>query len=410
VSREGLRSRSQLTTQDSQLKTQDSQLKTLTLYDVIVAGAGPAGSTAARECAAGGLTAVMLERAEFPRDKPCGGGVTVRASRLLPFDLDPVVERAAFGLALSVRRTRSIRCYAHEPLTYLTQRRHLDTFLAEKAVEAGAQLCERAEVRSVERTAGRVRVEADGAAYEGRVLIVADGVNGRTARLAGLAAERRMVVALEGNVSLTCGVPPAWADALGIDAGDPPGGYGWIFPKRDHLNFGVAARPECARRLRPSLDLLVHSYGFDSETMWGLRGYHLPMRKRGAPLADGTVLLAGDAAGLLDPFSLEGIYAAIWSGQIAAQHVARYLAGEVRDLAGYADQVERELQPDLDAARQILNLSWRVGWEVWIHAARFVPGAPDLLWRLIRGDQTYAGVRRRLGLAAPVLDFLAPVA
>lgn len=378
-------------------------------YDIIIAGAGPAGSTAARECAARGLSVLLLERSEFPRDKPCGGGVTVRAARLLPFDLAPVVERAAFGLALSVRRERSLRCYASGPLTYLTQRRHLDTYLAQQARAAGARVCERAEVQSVERLPDSVTVRTASGAHEGRVLIIADGVNGRTTRLAGLTPRRRVVVALEGNVTPRGGVPPAWSDILGIDAGSPPGGYGWIFPKGDHLNFGIAARPDAARSLRAYLGALIRSYGFSPNEIWGVRGYHLPMREHGSPLSDGNVLLAGDAAGLLDPFSLEGIYAAIWSGQAAAEHSARYLAGSIPDLGGYARQVERELQPDLDAAHQILDLSWRVGWSAWIYAARYLPGAPDVLWRLIRGEQTYGGIKRKLGPLGRALDAVAPI-
>ena len=74
-------------------------------YDVIVVGAGPAGSTTARECAARGLSVILLDRAEFPRDKPCGGAVTVRALELLPFDIIPVVERAIS----SVHFTNSVR-------------------------------------------------------------------------------------------------------------------------------------------------------------------------------------------------------------------------------------------------------------------------------------------------------------
>jgi geranylgeranyl reductase family protein len=350
------------------------------------------------------MSVLLLERAEFPRDKPCGGGVTVRAARLLPFDLEPVVERAVFGLSLSVRREHSLRCYSPEPLTYLTQRRHLDTYLAERAVAAGAILRERAEVREVEHTPSGVTVHAGRQALAGRTLVIADGVNGRTTRLAGMTVRRRMVVALEGNVTPPGGVPERWTDALGIDAGSPAGGYGWIFPKGDHLNFGVAARPALGRLLRGFLGALARSYGFDPGGLWGLRGYHLPMREPGSPLAGGNVLLAGDAAGLLDPFSLEGIYAAIWSGHAAAQHIARYLEGGVSDLSGYAQQVEDELQPDLDAAQRILDLSWRLGWRTWIHAARFLPGAPDVLWRLIRGEQTYAGIMGRLGPVGELID------
>jgi flavin-dependent dehydrogenase len=268
---------------------------------------------------------------------------------------------------------------------------------------AGTRFLERAEVRSVEQTPTSVIVRAGLSTYEGWTLVIADGVNGKTGRLAGLAPRRRMVVALEGNVTPPSGVPATWADTIGIDAGSPPGGYGWIFPKGGHLNLGVAAHPDLARQLRTYLDRLVRSYGFDPAGLWSLRGYHLPMREPGSPLAEKNMLLVGDVAGLLDPFSLEGIYAAVWSGKIAAEHIARYLSGDAPDLSGYAAQVERELQPDLDAARKILDLSWHVGWQIWIHAARFLPGAPDVLWRLIRGDQTYAGILRRLGPLARIV-------
>src|SRR5579872_4717814 len=121
------------------------------VYDVIIVGAGPAGSTTARECAERGLSVLLLDRAEFPRDKPCGGGVNVRTARLLPFDLSPVAERVIYGLRVSVHRSNSFEREAQEPLSYLTQRRRFDAFLAEKAVGAGAVLRERLGVRAVDR-------------------------------------------------------------------------------------------------------------------------------------------------------------------------------------------------------------------------------------------------------------------
>ncbi|HET8626673.1 MAG TPA: geranylgeranyl reductase family protein, partial [Thermomicrobiales bacterium] len=305
-------------------------------YDVIVVGAGPAGSTAARECAARGLAVLLLDRAEFPRDKPCGGGVTVRAAGLLPFDLAPVTERVVRGVRVSLRRSRSFTRRWPGPLTYLTQRRCLDAFLVERAVAAGATLREGAVVREVERGPGRVLVRAGGEAYEGRALVAADGANGRTARLAGLAVPRLVVVGLEGNVTPPGPFPREWDDVLGLDLGGNPGGYGWIFPKGDHLNVGVGAWPAFGATLRARLDRLARFYGFDTGAIWGLRGHHLPIRQPGAPLADGNVALVGDAAGLLDPFSGEGIYAAIWSGRAAARHLTAYLAGAAPDLGGYA--------------------------------------------------------------------------
>ena len=171
-------------------------------YDVIVVGAGPAGSTTAREAAARGLSVLLLDKAEFPRDKPCGGGVNVRTQRLLPFPLGDVAERAIHGMRITLRQGHGFNRSYPEPVVHLTQRQRLDTLLVERAVAAGATLRERATVKAIERHAERIVVRVDGEAVEGRALVGADGANGRTARLCGLEGERWLVVALEGNVTL----------------------------------------------------------------------------------------------------------------------------------------------------------------------------------------------------------------
>src|SRR3989338_8100110 len=106
--------------------------------EVIVVGAGPAGGTAAREIAARGASVLLLERARFPRDKPCGGGVTIRCTAMLPFSIDPVVEDVVTGARLRIRDGRDIeRDGGGRTLSYMTQRRRLDAFLVERAQERG---------------------------------------------------------------------------------------------------------------------------------------------------------------------------------------------------------------------------------------------------------------------------------
>lgn len=364
-------------------------------YDVIVAGAGPAGSTVARECATRGLRVLLLDKDVFPRDKPCGGGVNVRSAELMDFDISPIVERTASAVRFSVRGAVVTRT-AGVPLTFLTQRSRLDAFLVERAVAAGATLCEHATVRDVERTADRVVVRAGRQAFVGGALVVADGANGRTASLAGLAGPRWLGVALEANLSPPGGVPLCWADVLGIDLGGVPGGYGWLFPKGDHVNLGVYGWHPAGPALRARLADLTRFYGFDPADLCGMRGHHLPVRAPGAPLAEGNALLVGDAAGLLDPLTGEGIYAALWSGRAAALHVAQYLDGGVPNLHGYAEALERELAPELESARRVRDA---------VHLApsaalTILPRTP-VSWRffcrLIRGETSYVQLERRLG-------------
>lgn len=363
-------------------------------YDVVVAGAGPAGSTAARECAARGLRVLVLDRAAFPRDKPCGGGVNVRAARLLPFDLKPVVERVAFGVRFSLRGTGPFTRHTSEPLVYMTQRSRLDEFLLNHAAQAGAEVRQQTPVRAVDRLATRVTVRAGSDTVEADALVVADGVWGPTARLAGIGVPRLMGLALEATIAATGRFYQDWDDVVGLDIGSPPGGYGWIFPRGDHLNIGVGGWLEDAPNLRVRLAQLARAHGFDPSALRGMRGYHLPVRRPGARLVTDTVLLTGDAAGLLDPLTGEGIYAAIWSGVAAARHLAAYFSGATLDLQGYAREVEGAFAYDLRVARRLQDLV-HCAPGLFVRSVRHVPAAWRLICRVLRGDQTYADAVRR---------------
>lgn len=372
-------------------------------YDVIVAGAGPAGSTAAREAAERGLSVLMLDRAEFPRDKPCGGGVNIRAARLLPFSLDPVAEREIVGMRISVKQAAEFDQRAGHTLTYLTQRRRLDAFLAQKAVDAGVRFEEHAGVRAVERHASYVTVRAGKETYEGRTLVAADGANGPSAKLAGMSVARGKGIALEGNLTPRHGFPEQWQEMFGIDVGNVPGGYGWLFPKGDHLNIGVGGDYRVGPSLRTRLDALTQYYGFDPGDLWGVRGHPLPVRQRGAAVSDGNVVVVGDAAGLLDPLTGEGIYGAIRSGIAAARTIADFLEGTVPNLDGYRREVEEELIPDLETSGQLRDFFY-LSPVLCAQIVRRWPRAWHLICNLITGDATYAGFKYGRPGLAPIID------
>ena len=374
-------------------------------YDVIVVGAGPAGSTTARECASRGLSVLMLDKAEFPRDKPCGGAITPRAARLLPFDIDPVVERTVSGIQLTTRHSKEVTRYFDKNLAYLTQRRNLDSFLVEHALEAGVTLRERAPIREVDKHPSHVVVRTNDETFEGSTLVAADGANGQTAKMSGIDAGIIHGIALEGNVKPSNGFPNEWEDKIGLDFGSYPGGYGWIFPKGDHLNIGLGGWKHIGPSLRSRLDGLTRFYGYDPEDLWGLRGHHLPIRQLDSSLAVDNVLLVGDAGGLLDPMTGEGIYAAIWSGRTAARHLAEYVGGEVDDLDGYQQDVENDLMPDLRASRQFHDL-FHLSPGLYMWAERHSSFVWDLTCRIVLGEQTYVDIMKRHPKLATAIDFV----
>ena len=375
------------------------------MHDVIVVGAGPAGSTTARECAEKGMSVLLLDRAAFPRDKPCGGGVTARASDLLPFDISPVVERSIRGVRFNFRQQESVTRYSDRDLVYLTQRRNLDTFLVERALDKGITLRERARVQRVSQGRGHVTVHTSDGRFQGRALVAADGSNGQTAQLAGIRTSFRHQVAIEGNIHLPKGVPTEWTDVIGFHFGWLKGGYGWIFPKGDHLNIGVGGWKYNGPNLRESLGRLARFYGYDPKNIEHIKGHHLSLRQSDSPLEHRRVLLVGDAAGLVDPFASEGIYSAFSSGMAAAPHLEEFVAGDTHDLSGYRREIERGLASDIAASQRFHDICHF--WPGLVMKLETVgKGLVPHAFKFVLGEQSFLEFGRRHKIFMSMVDFV----
>ena len=306
-------------------------------FDVAVVGAGPAGSTAAYRLATAGVRVLVADRAVFPRDKPCGGGVTGRAARLLPFSIEPVVEDVVDRMDCGLRYRSRFSRRARGPLAYMTRRRRLDHFLLQQAEAAGADVREGVRVADV-REGG---LTVDGEEVAARIVIGADGCNGTSARQLGLAAEIVHGVALEANYPHD----ERFAHAMLLEIAVIRGGYGWIFPKADHVNVGVGGNESEGPRLRAELRRMCEEYGVDPDAATDTRGYRLPMRRPGTRLARGATAVIGDAAGLVDPFSGDGMYEAFLSSLLVTEAALDLLAGRADSLEPYERAVERRIAP-----------------------------------------------------------------
>jgi geranylgeranyl reductase family protein len=360
--------------------------------DVLVVGAGPAGSTAAYRLASAGASVLLVDKARFPRDKPCGGGLTLRAVRELPFSVEAVVEHVVDRMEFRLRYGRSFARGGQRPLILMTQRRRLDHFLAEQAAAAGAEFRDGAGVAAVEADDRGARAVVDGAPVEAQVLIGADGANGVSARSLGLGANPTLGVAFEGNVPYGKVDPDRYRALALIELGTVPGGYGWVFPKGDHVNVGVGGWEHVGPTLRERLRDLCGKHGIDPDAVLNLRGHRLPLRRPGSALARGRALLVGDAAGLVDPISGDGMYEAFVSSRLAAEAALDVLAGRADHLQPYAQAVQRQLGPMAAAS-----------WDAKIAFDRFprmtfaLAGAP-LVWgvveRILCGELSHPGLAR----------------
>jgi geranylgeranyl reductase family protein len=366
-------------------------------YDAIVIGAGPAGSTAAYRLAAAGASVLVVDRARFPRAKPCGGALTRRAVAELPFSPDPVVEVAVTGVRMRLRYRRQFERHSSEPLVLMTQRTVLDAFLMEQAVGAGAEFRDGVRATGLAVGDSGCQVRFGRSRERSSVLIGADGVNGISRRHADVAVDHG--VSLEGNVERYDAGAGGNGRTLTIELGTVSGGYGWIFPKRGHLNVGVAGAAYEGPRLRAHLARLLAEHGLASDAAASVRGFRLPVRRPGGTPARGRLLLVGDAAGLVDPSTGDGIYEAFLSARLAAGAVLDFLSSGTSLALRYADDLDRALRP-----------THAVSWDAKLALERFprlmfAVAASGWGWgefeRTIRGDglaPVGSGMRRLLGL------------
>ena len=368
-------------------------------FDSIVVGAGPGGSTTAYRLAAAGRSVLLLDRAEFPRDKPCGGGLTIRAVKLLPFSVESVVEARVDAMRFRVGFRSAFERKCRGPVVLMTQRRRLDHFLVEQAVAGGVDFRQGARVTALEAADDGVIVRWSGGAdgggiARGAVLVGADGCNGVVPRLLGLGDDYTHGVALEANVPYTAEERARYEGAAVIELGTVPGGYGWVFPKGDHFNVGVGGWAEEGPRLREHLAALCAAHDVAVDRLAEQRGYRLPLRRPGSLLVQGRALLVGDAAGVVDPLTGDGMYEAFLTGKLASDAILDLLEGRASGLAGYETAVRRALGP-LAAA------SWgaKVAFDRFPRATFMLARVP-LVWRavegLMRGELSHPGAARGL--------------
>ena len=369
-----------------------------TEWDVAVVGAGPAGLTAASVTAAAGARTVVLERAEHPRYKTCGGGLIGASLAAVGGQVALPARDQIRSATFTLRGKRELTRSDPEPLLAMVTREEFDAALADRAQQQGAVLRQQALVRAVEQAADSASVRlADGSAVTAKVVIGADGSSGVTARHVG-AEFAQVDLGLELEIAVPPPVARQWAGRVLLDWGPIRTSYGWVFPKGDVLTVGVIAPRGNGAATREYLREFTGRLGLDGYEAVRDSGHLTRCRTEGSPLRRGRVLVAGDAAGLLDPWTREGISFALRSGALAGEAAAKAAvadspAAAAASLDEYVAAVNASLVPEMRAGRTLLSaftrhpgtfhrgLNTPKGWRIFTRMCRSEASFADLVNR-----------------------------
>ena len=317
------------------------------IYDVIVAGGGPAGSAAARTAAMRGLDVLILEKSPFPRYKPCGGALSLKALSMLDCLLPPgIQERKITGARVHYRDLVAERHKGYE-IACLINRSAFDQHLLEKALLSGARAMTE-KVLDFRDSGELVSVQTKEGIYKSRFLVVASGCqDALKKKIAGPESRESMGLCLVSEIETEEErIVESLGSALDIYFGVAEGGYGWIFPHRGYYSVGIGGLSSSLPHPRQAMRRFLRENGFPEGSR--ISGHLIPQGGNKRRVARGRVLLAGDAAGLVDPFTGEGIYYALASGKIAGEMVSDVPAAIVA--RSYESRIEKELGRDLGYA------------------------------------------------------------
>jgi geranylgeranyl reductase family protein len=374
--------------------------------EVLVIGGGPAGSSVAFQLARQGIDVCVLEKYHMPRYKTCGGGVNVRAARHIPFSIDPIIERTISRYRFTFRGEHPfVRSYP-EPLTYMTQRMRLDKYLLDQARTAGARVVERVTARNILMTSDEVQVTTDsGERFKSSVIVGADGANSVVARDLGLMGDLRREIALESEIELPPEELQSWKDTIEIDLFPVFCGYGWVFPKDSHVSIGVGGMHDDIKTIQQYNKIYLERHNLATRPTLRFSGHALPVRRGRASVVRDRGLLVGDAAGLLEPFTGEGIGYAIRSGQLAADTIVAYLRGETPSLLPYGDRLDGEVTPQLLAAERFVRIFNRYP-RLFYRLIRHSDSVWSAICLILRGERNFTDINRRLGIFHHALALL----
>lgn len=366
-------------------------------FDVVVVGGGPAGSITAYMLAKSGIRTAILDASDFPRKKPCGGGLQVRTLRDIPFDVRHLFRGTMRRMSLSFGMENPYTRGYSQPLVHNIFRSQFDHYLLQRAEAAGASFFGSTPVRGLDMLADkRVTVRLDHREYTTQFVVGADGANSVVRSFLNDRCDYFW------QAAVYCEIPEHRVkscaydeDCMIVDWGSLPSGYAWAFPKDGGMNIGAGGPLAAARLLKTYVAKFVERRGLlkSPGQRLDLVGHHLPTLTARTRVASERVVLVGDAAGAVEPFTGDGIAFAVQSGRIASDCIGKALEAGQLDLSGYQSDLCSHIGTELLWSRKLLSVSMS-----FPRLMHYLFRTNDRVWetfcRTLRGEDSFQRLKR----------------
>jgi geranylgeranyl reductase family protein len=363
------------------------------MYDSIIVGAGPSGSTAAYHLAKQGRSVLIIDKEPLPRYKPCGGGVSPAIAQWFDFDFSPAISVKVDSIRSTWKLGDIVEAQLagiKEPI-WMVRREIFDHFLVQQAQKQGAELQANTEATGIEFKSNSWQVNTANGSFTGRYLIAADGAKGSMAKWLGFKdRKRRLAGALEAEVSTQV----KNLNTAHFEFGLIKNGYVWNFPKADGYSIGVGTfiggQPQDFKKI---LDEYAQSFNVNVKSSKQY-GHPLCIWDGNQKLHTENAVLAGEAACVVDPFTAEGIRPAIFSGLLAAGAINQALAGESDALQNYSNAINEQWGSEMAWAQKLAGAFYRlpgIGYKVGVKH----PAGMQIMGKVLCGELRYSDVVNR---------------
>jgi geranylgeranyl reductase family protein len=360
------------------------------LFDVAIIGSGPAGASAAMKLAERGISTVIIEKETLPRYKTCGGGFAYRGRSKMPFDVSEVVEKEFFRVDAFFKKA-GVHVFSERsaPVISMVMRDDFDNFLVDKAKEKGITLLENHKLKDITFEENIVLHTSQGD-INTKFVIAADGALSATAKLSGWEETRLLIPALEYEVEVKKEDFERLSKSVRLDFDAIPMGYGWSFPKKNHLSIGLAS----FRKVKVDFKQLYRVYlkdtlGIKEVISEHMHGFQIPVSPRTDGFVKKNVFLVGDAAGFADPLTAEGISNAIYSGIMAAESIIEGNLDSELSAEIYTAKLNESLIPELETGLRLSKLFYENEKIRNFLIKKYGDRICEIMTQILMGERTY---------------------